>query len=138
MKLKHLLLGILLLFLSCKASTIKQFNQSKVDHSNTQSNQIQWIKDYIFCECFNSRLNMETKAKIFKIDYSQGMLWDISNGSISFMDSIAHSFSETIRKSQIEDYGNKIPLTANCLEFHRSKKLDSIVRKHYKEFVLQK
>ena len=89
------------------------------------------IKDYAFCRCFEYSIDEDLKKEIRKIDFSQAMLFDIADlGNIyKKIDSLALEESKKNQPVQIEDYGNRKPIIAKCLEFRRSKKLNSILLK---------
>ncbi|MDH5413295.1 MAG: hypothetical protein OEW87_04095 [Flavobacteriaceae bacterium] len=118
-----LLISIFFTF-SCKSKDIVKINKTK----DISLKQIQYAKDFVFCKCLYSRLDIETIKRINKVDYSFGYYWDVYEGNPLILDSIAKAYAKSIPKSQIDDLNNKIPLISSCLEFYRSKELDSLIR----------
>ena len=119
---KNKILFTVLIFLVVSCSTTKKI-------TNQRSN---WIRDYAFCSCFEYTINETIKKEIRRIDFSRAMLFDIADLSEIYksIDSLALKQSKKIQPTQIEDYENKRPIIAKCLEFSRSKEIDSLIEKH--------
>lgn len=120
MKISVTLLFMFLIFNGCKTSKIEDKDLGKIVTS-------QMLKDYAFCKCINQGLGKELVNKINEVDVSTGMLFELSGEHYSFIDSIATSYSKKIMKSNYSDHGEKKAIIARCLDFHRSKRLDSLI-----------
>lgn len=116
MKKTLLFLSILMILLGCSEKKISKEQEG-------------WIRDYSFCSCFEFSIGNEIKQQIRQVDFSRAMLFDISDVGYVYkiIDSLAMKESKKIKPTQIKDYKNKKPIIAKCLEFSRSKKIDSMI-----------
>lgn len=96
----------------------------------------QWMKEYALCKCI-TQLSTDT---LLKKDISMGIYFNITDyGSdkiYNAVDSAAKQAVSQINPSQIADYGGKKPYMLSCIEFSKSKKLDSLIRTYDSDLVL--
>jgi hypothetical protein len=118
--------SLALLFFGCNISSEKK-TQKPID--TTLQNKHKWIKEYALCSCIKFSYPADT---VIANDISFGIYRDISdygNNSIyRTIDSVSKKIAFGIKPSQISDYNKKKPSLQGCIEYYKSKKLDSIVK----------
>ncbi len=86
------------------------------------------LKEYALCGC----ITYATDVDRLKKDISHGIYIEISNYGdrdvYKKIDSMSKAAALGIKPSQIADYGYQKPLLLGCMNFYKSKKLDSLVR----------
>ena len=115
---------VLALFMSCASS------RTSVNSLYEEPERQQLMKDYAFCKCLDSAFGEKITKEISEVDFTKGMLFDIADlgGIYKQLDSLALNASSKITVSRISDFGDAKPITFKCLEFHRSKELDTFVK----------
>lgn len=86
------------------------------------------LKGYAFCNCVSFALSKDSSIQN---DISIAAYHDITNytkESYDLVRSIAKSVSDSIKPSVIGDHDNKRGVLIDCMLFHQSKYLDSLVR----------
>jgi hypothetical protein len=133
MKKKHIKLVIVLIstafiYLSCNTSKTLQGLPMNFEES-LRHNQVLWLKDYAVCKCLYYGYE---KDSVIKKDISTGILASIADHApyvYETIDSISLQIANSIKPYKISEYGNKKAVLLHCMEFYRSKKLDSIINK---------
>lgn len=111
-----------LLIQSCSSEKRSSSNHSSVAYHR------ELLKQYAYCRCVVSALPQDSAMQN---DISLSVLSDISEYDLtkfSIIDTIATAHALTITKTEIGDYGERRPVLASCMQFYKSKYLDSVVR----------
>lgn len=86
------------------------------------------LKGYAFCNCVAFAL---PKDSAIQNDISITAYHDITlytQDAYNLVRTVAKNYSDSIKPSLIADHENKRPVLQDCLLFHQSKYLDSLVR----------
>ena len=124
---KILFVFLLGFFATC---TYNKSATNKTNVSNTDSILIKhqdWLKSYAFCACTLEGYKQEGYNVI---DYSFGVFRDIASydeRAYQAIDSIVKKIIANTPRLQPADYNNKKPILKSCLEFYKSKLLDSVI-----------
>lgn len=126
------LIGVLLSAGGCKV---------KRPGKTSLSERRQWLKEYALCRCFWMIAKQDTAIQN---DISQAIYIDITgyyntgdNNIYKAIDSLASIAVNSIEPTQIADYEGRKPYMKSCIEFSKSKALDSLIRRYesrYKAF----
>lgn len=125
-KKKILLFMLVGIFFSCRnPKDTKVIDESP---GNTAENRRQWLKDYALCDCM---LYATNKDSVIQSDISFSILREISaydDRVYDIIDSVSKKTVDAVKPAVIADYNGKKSMLMSCIEFHRSKMLDSMVK----------
>lgn len=117
-------LAIVLLSLALSACNI---NRTYGYKELSVKNQRQNLKDYALCSCLKLAANSDS----LKNDISFSILNELSDynaEALNKIDSLSKIVVAEIQPSQIVDYEGKKPYLLSCIEYYRSKRLDSLIK----------
>lgn len=106
--------------------TIISCNSSKKGYTSAKERKI-WLKDLSICNCIYYAYN---KDSLFNKDISFSILTEISDQPYEFyrmLDTLALQKASSIRPSKIGDYDFKKAVLKECLEYGRSKRLNTVI-----------
>lgn len=94
----------------------------------------QWVKEYALCSCLSliSKQDRALQNDISKTVYVEITDYDRSGTRNIYkaIDSLAYKTFLSIEPSQIADYEGRKPYMKSCIEFSKSKQLDSLIRSY--------
>lgn len=117
------------LFTSCNS-------EKKVVNKNPQEEAfVKFFKIQTFCSCYKHSFKENDVIKIMSEEDLLGTYDGLADPVfLKKIDSLGKEISETIKPSEYLDFEGKKRITATCLDFYTSSKLDSIARAEYKKF----
>ncbi|PWG81173.1 hypothetical protein DDR33_07230 [Pararcticibacter amylolyticus] len=119
------LIGVLLSAGGCK---VKRPGKASL------SERRKWLKEYALCRCFWMIAKQDTAIQN---DISQAIYVELTDYSstdksniYNAIDSLASIAVNSIEPTHIADYEGKKPYMKSCIEFSKSKALDSLIRRY--------
>lgn len=115
------------LILSCVPASKTTAIQEPLQESKEIVEQRQLLKEYALCDCIRyGYKNTEVYEDVTVSLYNEAMLY--SPYTLDTVSMLAKKIAESVPPLQHFDYNKKRPILGGCIEFFKSKMLDSLIR----------